>query len=146
MRKFTLSLLGLLALSSCAGMQEMTPAEFDNLKNKVNTATAIVSSRISQGWDQAKRDKALEVIAKVKNAITTATAEELDPGNVLRSLVQLYGDQLGLDDQARRDVRDASLIIELVTGPIKLDVGGRLDPRDQELVLAFLDGLEFGLA
>jgi len=146
MKKFALSLLGLLALSSCAGMQEMTPAEFDHLKNKVDTATAIVSSRISQDWDQAKRDKALEVITETRAAITESNIGALDPTNVLRSLVETYGEALGLDEQVKRDVRDATLIIELVTGPIKLDVGGKLDPRDQELILAFLDGLEFGLA
>ena len=144
-----LPLLGLLALSSCSTMPqlgEMPAGEFEALKTRVNAATAIVSSRISTDWDQAKRDKALGLITKAKEVVVSNNLGELGATNVVRTLVDRYGEALGLDAQAQRDVRDAALLIELVVGPINVDIDGKIDPQEQELVLAFLEGLEFGIA
>ncbi len=147
MRKlFTLPLLAMLALTSCANMGEMTPVEFDNLKNRVSVATTIVSSRLAQDWNQEKRDQAIELVAASRAMVETNNLATLDASNVLRSLVEQYGNSLGLDDQGKRDLRDASLLVELVVGPIDLGIEGKLDPRDQELILAFLEGLELGLS
>ena len=61
------------------------------------------------------------------------------------SIADNYGERLGLSEQERRDIRDAALLIEVLAGPVKLSIEGSLDPRDQELILAFLDGLAYGI-
>jgi len=144
-----LPLLALLAFPACQTtlpvLTDMPVAEFDALKTRVNVATALVSSRISVDWDQAKRDKALGLIDQAQAVVEANDFSQLGATNVLRALVDRYGDALGLDDQAKRDVRDAALLIELIVGPINIDINASIEPREQELILTFLDGLEVGL-
>jgi len=140
---FTLSLLALLA-TGCA-VQQMTPAEFENVKGRISAASTIVTSRLAQEWDQAKRTKALEVTGEIRQLVMVNDLSQLDVTNVLNGLASRFSDKLGLDEQAQRDVRDAILLIEVLVGPVKLGLEGGLAPQDQELVLAFLDGLELGL-
>lgn len=145
-----LPLLGLLAFPSCQAtlpvLVDMPVAEFEALNTRVNVATALVSSRISVDWDQAKRDKALNLIAQAEAIVEANDFSQLGATNVLRALVDRYGDALGLDDQAQRDVRDAALLIELIVGPINIDINASIEPREQELILSFLEGLELGLS
>ena len=148
---FALPLLALLlALPSCQAtlpvLVDMPVAEYDALKTRVNVATALVSSRISVDWDQAKRDKALNLITQAGAIVEANDFSQLGATNVLRALVDRYGDALGLDDQAKRDVRDAALLIELIVGPINIDINASIEPREQELILSFLEGLEVGLS
>tara|TARA_S200002703_G_scaffold149410_2_gene146932 strand:- start:84 stop:539 length:456 start_codon:yes stop_codon:yes gene_type:complete len=144
-----LPLLALLAFPACQTtlpvLTDMPVAEFDALKTRVNVATALVSSRISVDWDQAKRNKALNLIDQAQAVVEANDFSQLGATNVLRALVDRYGDALGLDDQAKRDVRDAALLIELIVGPINIDINASIEPREQELILTFLDGLEVGL-
>lgn len=145
-----LPLLALLAFPACQTtalpvLTDMPVAEFDALKTRVNVATALVSSRISVDWDQAKRDKALGLIDQAQAVVEANDFSQLGATNVLRALVDRYGDALGLDDQAKRDVRDAALLIELIVGPIEININASIEPREQELILTFLDGLEVGL-
>ena len=137
--------LGLLALAGCIATQQMSPAEFQDIKNRVNAATALVSSRIAAEWDAQQRNKALRIVMDARVIVETNDLSTLDAGNILRSLADNYGKKLGLGEQEQRDVRDAALLIEILAGPIKLGIEGSLDPQDQELIIAFLDGLAYGL-
>ena len=148
---FILPLLAMLAFSSCATtalpvLADMPVAEYDALKVRVNVATALVSSRISTSWDEEKRTKALDVITEAKDTVVANNFAQLGATNVLRALVDRYGDALGLDAQSQRDVRDAALLIELIVGPINININAEIEPREQELILMFLDGLEVGLS
>lgn len=148
---FILPLLAMLAFPSCATntlpvLTDMPVAEYDALKVRVNVATALVSSRISASWDEEKRTKALDLIGEAKAIVVANNFAQLGATNVLRALVDRYGDALGLDAQSKRDVRDAALLIELIVGPINIDINAQIEPREQELILTFLDGLEVGLS
>jgi len=148
---FILPLLVALAFPSCATtalpvLTDMPVAEYDALKIRVNVATALVSSRISVDWDEEKRAKALDLIGQAKAVVVANNFARLGATNVLRALVDRYGNALGLDAQSQRDVRDAALLIELIVGPINIDINAQIEPREQELILTFLDGLEVGLS
>lgn len=141
-----LLLLPFLALLGSCATATMTDGEFQSLKTRVGAATTIVSSRLAEEWDAPQRAKAIQVITEVKELAVVNNLEQVVAGDVLRSLVVRFGDKLGLSEQNQRDLRDASLLIELAMGrPITFDLGGKLEPRDQELLLAFLDGLLEGL-
>lgn len=137
----------LLALiGGCVATSNMSESEFESLKTRVNAATTIVSSRLAQEWDADKRAEAAEVIREARELIASNSVGELGAGDVLRGLVDRFGDQLGLDEQAQRDIRDASLLIEIAIGrPITVGPDAQLGERDQALVLAFVDGLLEGL-
>ena len=135
----------LFALAGCANMGEMSQEEFEATKNRAQVATTIVSSRIAQELDDEARKAAHKFVTGAKDMIEGGNFETLNVNDLLGSLVEAYGEELGLSEQNKRDVRDAALIIELFTGPIKVDLEGELDPRDKEMIMAFLDGLEEGL-
>lgn len=137
----------LLALiGGCVATSNMSESEFESLKTRVNAATTIVSSRLAQEWDADKRAEAAGVIREARELIASNSVGELGAGDVLRGLVDRFGDQLGLDEQAQRDIRDASLLIEIAIGrPITVGPDAQLGERDQALVLAFVDGLLEGL-
>tara|TARA_S200002703_G_scaffold137880_1_gene127912 strand:+ start:488 stop:871 length:384 start_codon:yes stop_codon:yes gene_type:complete len=126
-------------------MQQMTPAEFEDVKNRVNAATALVSSRIAAEWDAPQRQKAVDAVVEIRALVEENNLATLEAGNILRGIADRYGERLGLSEEEQRDVRDAALLIEILAGPVKLGIEGSLDPRDQELILAFLEGLEYGL-
>ena len=148
-------LLGALMMPSCSTISNlqrdvntMSEAQYEGLKTKVGSITAITSSRLAKDWDVAKRAKALGVITKAREIINsnlTEGIEGLDVVGVIRALADLYGEKMGLDEQARRDVKDAALLIDALVGPIKLDIDGKLGEREKGLVLALLDGLQYGI-
>lgn len=135
----------LLLLGSCANLGEMTQEEFDDTTNRVAVASELAGSRIAARLDDETRQNALELVSDTKEMLEEGNFGELNTNDILRSLIENYGEALGLDEESKRDIRDAALIIELFTGPIKVEVGGELDPRDQALLVAFLDGLTKGL-
>lgn len=146
MRKLlALPALALMTLVGCANLGQMTGEEFEATKNRAKVATTIVSSRIAQGLDDEMRQAAHRFVTGAKEAIEGGNFESLNVNDLLGSLVESYGEELGLSEQNKRDIRDAALIIELFTGPIQVNLNGELDPRDQEMIMAFLDGLEEGL-
>lgn len=142
-----LLVLPLLALlGGCMATSNMSESEFQSLKTRVGAATTIVSSRLAQEWDAPQRERAVAVIGEVRELVASNNLEELGAGDVLRGLVDRFGERLGLTEQAQRDIRDASLLIEIAIGrPITVGPDAKLDTRDQELVLAFVDGLLEGL-
>lgn len=153
MKLFTLPLLLVaLMLPSCStltnlqrDLDTMTEAQYEGLKNNIMSITAITSSRLARNWDTTKRDKARGVITQVARLIVANEFGNLDATHLIRSLADHYGDKMGLDEQARRDIKSAALLVDIVAGPIKLGVDGKLGEREQGLILALLDGLAYGL-
>ena len=147
-----LPLLAALLMPSCStlgnvqrDLNSMSEVQYQDLQHKVASITAITSSRLAKDWDAEKRAKALRLIAEGKVLITTDKLSELGATDLIRGLADRYGEQMGLDEQARRDVKDAALLLDALVGPIKLGVDGKLGVRELGLVLALLDGLEDGL-
>ena len=153
MKLFALPLLlGALMLPSCStlgnvqrDLATMSQSEYEGLKSKVASVTAITSSRLAKDWDAEKRVKALAIIAEGRLLLSGDKLADLGATDLIRALADRYGEKLGLDDQARRDVKDAALLVDALVGPIKLGVDGKLGERESGLILALLDGLEYGL-
>lgn len=150
-----LPLLSCLSLSSCStvakarqDLKTMSPEDFQALRTKVYAITAIASHRVSVDWDIGKKAKAVIVIRRGSTLISNNKAEELstlDATSLIRTLAQKYGEQLGLSDKAKMDIQDAALLVDMIVGPIKLEMDGTLDERSKQLILALLQGLEAGL-
>ena len=145
-------LLVTLMLPSCStltnlqrDLNTMTEAQYRGLKNKVMSITAITSNRLAKNWDTAKRDKARGVITQAARLIVANKFGSLDATNLIRSIADHYSKTMGLDEQARRDIKSAALLVDVVVGPIKLGVDGKLGEREQGLILALLEGLAYGL-
>ena len=148
---YILPLLAALMLPSCSillggpSLNEMETSEYEDLKHKVSTITALASSRLARNWDAEKREKALEVITQSRAFIIGNVFGDLNTTDIIRVLMNNYGDRLGLDVDARRDIKDAALAIDLLVGPIELGIDGSLGERERDLILALLSGLELGL-
>lgn len=145
-------LLVALALPSCStiqtareDLQTMEQPQYEDLTRKVATITEITSSRVSKDWDAAKKAKAASIIAQGRELLS-GDLGTLGATDLIRELADRYGEKLGLDDQARRDIKDAALLVDAVVGPIKVGIDGKLNERELGLVLALLDGLERGLS
>jgi hypothetical protein len=152
MKLFALPLLLVaLMLPSCStisniqrDINQMTAAQYDGLKAKVFAITSITSSRVAKDWSANKRAKALDLIAKGR-ALLTTDLSSLDATSLIRALADRYSDKMGLDAQAKSDIKDAALLLDVLVGPIKVGVDGKLGERELGLVLALLTGLEDGL-
>lgn len=149
---YALPLLAALMLPSCstssndlADLSQMEASEYENLKQKVSTITALSSSRIAREWDAEKRDKALGIIAEGRRLISEGGLGDLNATDLIRALADRYSEKLGLDENAKRDIKDAALLIDAIVGPIKLGIDGSLGSREAGLILALLDGLELGI-
>lgn len=145
-------LLATLALSSCStipstreDLQTMEQPRYEDLQRRVSAMAEIASSRIAQKWDAAQRDKARGVIANAHKLLALNELGEIGPTDLIRELADRYSDKLGLDEQARRDIKDVALLVDAAVGPIKLGVDGKLNDRELGLVTALLDGLARGL-
>ena len=153
MKPFLLpSLLVALMLPSCAtiqtareDLQTMEEPQYEELKHKVSVITEITSSRISKDWDAAKKAKATALIAQGR-LLLGGDLSEFGATDLLRELADRYGEKLGLNDQARRDIKDAALLVDAIVGPIKVGIDGKVNDRELGLVLALLEGLERGLS
>lgn len=149
---YTLPLLAALMLPSCSisssnllNLDQMEVSEYENLKHRVSTITALASSRVARGWDAEKREKALGIVAEGRQLIISGNLGDLNATDLIRALADHYGEKLGLDENAKRDIRDAALLLDAIVGPIKLGIDGSLGEREEGLILALLDGLELGL-
>ena len=149
---YTLPLLAALLLPSCSisssqlvDLDQMEASEYDSLKHQVLTVTALASSRVSRGWDAERRDKALGIITEARLLITDGGLNDIGATDLIRALADRYGEKLGLDEDAKRDIRDVALLIDVIVGPIKIGIDGSLGEREAGLILALLDGLELGL-
>jgi hypothetical protein len=123
----------------------MSQSEYEGLQNKVASITAITSSRLAKNWDAEKRQKALGVIAEGKLLLAGDNLADLGTSDLIRGLADRYGEKMGLDDQERRDIKDAALLLDVLVGPIKLGIDGKLGERELGLILSLLKGLEYGL-
>lgn len=149
----TLPLLAALMLPSCAtvsnvraDLNTMDVAQYENLRHKVSVITEITSSRLAKDWDAEKRAKAISVISQGRELLQGNNLAELGATDLIRGLAERYGEKLGLDEQARRDIKDAALLVDAAVGPIKLGIDGKLTEREKGLIIALLDGLERGLS
>lgn len=149
---YILPLLAAFMLPSCStssskirNLDQMEASEYEDLKHQVSTITALASSRAARGWDAEKRDKALGIIAEGRQLIADGGLGDLNATDLIRALADRYSEKLGLDEDAKRDIKDAALLIDIVAGPIKLGIDGSLDEREEGLILALLDGLELGI-
>jgi hypothetical protein len=147
-----LPLLAALMLPSCSTLtnvrqdiNQMTEAQYEALTTKVTSVVAIASSRLAKDWDNAKRSKARDTLVNITILVLANDFTELDATNIVRSLVDRYGEKAGLSDQGCRDIQDAALIVDVLVGPIKLGIDSKLDEREQGLVLALLEGLAHGV-
>lgn len=145
-------LLAALILPSCSTISNtqhdlatMSQSEYKGLKSKVVSVIAITSSRLAQNWNAEQRHKALVIIAEGRRLVLDGISSDLDTTNLIRGLADRYGDKMGLDEQARRDIKDAALLVDVLVGPIKLGIDNKLGERELGLVLALLGGLEYGL-
>lgn len=146
-------LLAALMLPSCStlgniqrDLASMSQSEYEGLQSKVASITAITSSRLARDWDAEKRQKALNVIAEGRLLLLAGDQlADLGATDLIRSLADRYGEKMGLDDQARRDIKDAALLLDVLIGPIKLGIDGKLGERELGLLLSLLKGLEYGL-
>lgn len=145
-------LLAALMLPSCSvvgniqrDLATMSQPEYEALKSKVASITAITSSRLAKDWDAEKRAKALKILDEGKALIIENKLADLGATDLIRGLADRYGEKMGLDEQARRDIKDAALLLDALVGPIKLGIDGELGERELGLILALLEGLEYGL-
>lgn len=146
-------LLAALMLPSCStigniqrDLATMSQSEYKGLKNKVASITAITSSRLAKDWDAEKRQKALDIIVTGQLLVqSNKDLADLDVTDLIRSLADRYGEKMGLDEQSRRDIKDAALLLDVLIGPVQLGIDGRLGERELGLILALLDGLAYGL-
>jgi len=147
-----LPLLAALLMPSCStlgnvqrDLNTMPVAQYEDLKTKVGSITAITSSRLAKDWDAEKRAKALNIISQGRLLLVGGELESLGATDLVRSLADRYGEKMGLDEQARRDIKDAALLLDALVGPITLGLDGKLGVRELGLLLSLLDGLEYGI-
>lgn len=145
-------LLAALMLPSCSTISNvqhdlaaMSQSEYEGLKSKVASVTAIASSRLAKGWDAEKRYKALVILTESRLLIAANNLADFDVTNLIHSIADRYGEKMGLDVQARRDIKNAALFVDVLVGPIKLGIDNKLGERELGLIVALLDGLEYGL-
>ncbi len=145
-------LLAALMLPSCStlgnvqrDLAAMSQSEYEGLQSKVASITAITSSRLAQDWDAEKRQKALNVIGEAMLLLAGDNLADLGASDLIRGLADRYGEKMELDEQARRDIKDAALLLDVLVGPIKLGIDGKLGERELGLLLSLLNGLAYGL-
>ena len=149
----TLSLLATLLMSSCSSIssarqdiQDMSPVQYEELQTKIVSITEIASSRISQGWSEEYKLKALLVVDNITDLLNDKSKlKELNATDLIRTLGNRYSDQLGLNSQAKSSILDALLLIDVMVGPIKIDTNGNVNERELGVLLAILQGLGNGL-
>jgi len=140
---------GIFIASSCStinNIEEMSPPKYYQLKIKIASIAELASGRISQNWSDERKDRALVIINDGVALINDPSKlKQLDVTNLIRALGDRYGDKMNLDAQAKSDIREATLLIDILIGPIQLDVTSELSEREKGLLLTLLSGLENGL-
>ena len=148
-------LLPLGGLTSCSIMTKarkdlatMSQPEYDSLRSKVHALSLITSRRISKNWDAEKLAKAAKVIAKGHLLVQSnkpAAWAKLDATSLIRTLADKYAEELGLSARTKMDIQDATILLDVIVGPIQLGIDGKLGEREKGLATALLDGLGDGL-
>ena len=125
----------------------LSQPEYNQLKTKIISVAEITSSRISQNWNDERKNKALEVINNGKGLLNDpAKLQALNTTNLIRTLVDQYSEKMGLNSESRADIKDAALLMDVLVGPIMIDIDAKLTERELGLLRALLDGLENGLS
>ncbi len=144
-----LPLLAALMLPSCATIQsardkleEMPDGKYQQLVIKIENAGVKGGKKLAEILGD-KSQLALEVTRSLKTVITEDRLEVVD---VIKGIVDNYGDKLGLEDKYLDYIRDGAKAIDAAVGQIRLGIDGKLTEREKGLVVALLDGLERGLS
>ncbi len=152
-QSLTLSLLAALMLPSCSAissarleLNEMTVSQYKLIQAKVMTITELASFNIAMNWDAARKAQAVSIIAEGRALLQDLPRlRELDTTDLVRALTDRYSERMGLDEETRSHIRNATLLMDVLVGPITIDIDGKLDIREVGLLLAVLEGLENGL-
>lgn len=149
--QLVLPLLGALLASSCStiksirnDLETMEEADYNNLLYKVSAVSELVGSRVSQNWDTEKKAEAQGTLENLAALVLSDDLGEFDATDLVRSIADRYGEDLGLDSQTRRDIKDVALIINATTGPIRVGTDGTITDRERGLIVALLEGLGHG--
>ena len=149
----TLSLLAALLLPSCSVIQNvradittMSQSEYDAMSAKVFALTAIASHRISIEFDDDKRVQALKITKEARALLQDADKlKTLGATDLVRVMIDRYSDEMDLKNKERAMIKNATLLIDLVVGPIKVGIDGKVNERELGLLNSMLDGLVRGL-
>jgi len=126
---------------------ELSQAEYDQLKTKIVSVAEITSSRISQSWNKERKIQALVVIGDGLALLDDPSRlQALNTTNIIRTLVDQYSKKMGLNSESRSYIKDAALLMDVLVGPIMIDVDAKLSERELGLLRALLDGLANGLS
>lgn len=145
MKKLFVLPLALLALvTSCvAPSQPLTPEQqHAQTVSRIQISTEIVGRRIAASSnDEAKIARVKQAVSEIKTLVSEGGTGS---GDVLNFIVDRLAPTLS--EKERLNLKDGAQLITLLVGPITVDVSGVLEQAQKDYVLAFLAGLEAGLA
>lgn len=135
-------------LFSCAAVESardklatMPEPDYQELRLKVEDAGRKGGVKLKELLGE-KTEIALDVTTELLVAVDT---DKLDVADVIKGVVNKYGDRLGLEDKHLDYVRDGAKVIDAAVGQIRLGIDGKLTEREKGLVIALLAGLHTGL-
>ena len=141
---FVLPLALLTLVTSCvAPSAPLTPEQqHQQTVTRIEVATEIVGRRIAASSnDQAKIARVKQAVSEIKTLVEQGGTGS---GDVLNFIVDRLAP--ALSEKERLNLKDGAQLITLLVGPITVDVSGVLEQAQKDYVLAFLTGLDKGLA
>ncbi len=150
MKRFlAIPMIVVLGLSSCSVIQsardkltKMDPVTYTSLTIKVQNAGKRGGEKLQELLSSDAKDAAKIL---TDTLITAVETDSLDAQDLVKDIVDRYGDQLGLKPAHQEYIRDGAKLIDAAVGQIRLDIDGKLSEREKGLVLALLKGLKQGL-
>lgn len=150
MKRFlAIPMIVVLGLSSCSVIQsardklaEMDPVAYSALAVKVQSTSKRAGEKLKELLSPDAKD-AVKILTDT--LITAVETDSLDAQDLIKEIVDRYGNQLGLKPAHQEYIRDGAKLIDVAVGQIRLGIDGKLSEREKGLVLALLKGLKQGL-
>lgn len=145
MKKLFVLPLALLALvTSCvAPSQPLTPEQqHQQTVTRIQVATEIVGRRIAASSNDPEK------VARVQQAVSEIRQLIVEGGTGSGDVLNFIVDRLAptLSEKERLNLKDGAQLVTLLVGPITVDVSGVLEQAQKDYLVAFLQGLDKGLA
>ena len=145
------ALIAAMILPSCATVQsardklaEMPQEKYDELIVKTHDAGRKGGVKLKELL--ADKPELVASIGSLAGKLSeTVQNDRLDASDLIKWIVDQFGDELGLEAKYQDYIRDGAKAIDAAVGQIRLGIDGTLTEREKGLAVALLAGLAEGV-
>jgi len=129
--------------STRSKLENMSNAEFVSLNKKVYDASAAGGKLLARQLEKQDRIMlAKEVLAVIRETVVSDNLTHVD--DLVRVLLDKFGGEIG-SDKVVEFLKDATNLLDVAVGDIKLGIDGKLSFREKSLLVTLLRGIYDGL-